>query len=267
MEQNSQRRELVHSGGRRLIAFTLVELLVVIAIIALLASLLLPALTAAKGRAGMTKCRSNLRQIGLGLLMYVADNSKYPHHRIDSESSPVNFNVVWWFQAIEPDVGAGWSNSLYHCPALQFSQSFTTTGNGVEAYGSYGYNADGTEKFGGELANLGLGKLISLGFKAFSNGNPVSVSESAVLVPADMVAIADGAGNGFVGNGINEVTTNSAGYTTPPPSWRAAWHQAGENVVFCDGHVEQVKRRLLFDVTVAAQRWNNDHQTHPETWR
>lgn len=247
-------------------AFTLVELLVVIAIVALLASLLLPALNAAKGRAGMTKCRSNLHQIGLGLLMYVADDSKYPHQFIDSAPSPANFNVIWWFQAIQPDVGADWSNSLYHCPALQFGQTFNAIGHGVGATGSYGYNAGGTEKFGGDLANLGLGKIISLGFNTYSNGNPPSVSESAVLVPVDMVAISDGAANGFVANGINEVNTNSAFYSTPNPSWRAAWHQAGENAVFCDGHVEQVKRLNLFDVTVAAPRWNNDHQPHPETW-
>jgi prepilin-type processing-associated H-X9-DG protein len=58
-------------------AFTLVELLVVVGIIALLVAMLLPALNRARAQANAVKCMSNLRQLGLGLVMYVNQNSGY----------------------------------------------------------------------------------------------------------------------------------------------------------------------------------------------
>src|SRR5690348_13951908 len=99
--------------------FTLVELLVTIAIIAILATLLLPALHRAQESGRLSLCKSNLKQISLGVGMYVQDTGYYPKFYFVKNGPGVTDHIARWDQAIEPYTMSRWTNQLYKCPSYK----------------------------------------------------------------------------------------------------------------------------------------------------
>ena len=188
-------------------AFTLIELLVVIAIIAILASLLLPALTRAKNSARNSQCRNNLRQIGVALNLYLTSFEAYPPWYTGSPAAGIS---NWWAYLDLPKardskwVDLGYGNGVmyqylagvFHCPLnVDYDGTGTDTSgrtheDRIPPWTSYGYNNLGV---GHKGDNLGLGGTVDPA--AAPGGMLVVIApmrEAAVRAPSDLIAFGDG---------------------------------------------------------------------------
>jgi prepilin-type N-terminal cleavage/methylation domain-containing protein/prepilin-type processing-associated H-X9-DG protein len=255
---------------RMTVGFTLIELLVVISIIAILASLLLPALAQAKAKSQSTACLNNEKQMGYALLMYVGENGG--HYPFSAYVPAANAKkAVFWFDALAPYLGkAAWGKSAFKCPTYKWTL-YEGKGDGNQslalALGSYAYNADGANAVAQSTTGMFPGGLGSI-HTSISSPGWGAISESAVKVPSDMYALGD---SKLLHILVLPVGSMGGLFQYETAAWwdTDAWGlkssklvpHKGYNMLFVDGHAAQIKPEFVFGKSndICFMRWNRDH--------
>lgn len=251
------------SESRRIArGFTLIELLVVIAIIAILASLLLPALSKARTGAHRAACGSKVRQQMLGVNLFVTDNNHYPLLRDSRNPTGQKF----WFDFLDSYTGSQWPssrqsarNSVFGCPSYTRLQGFyarhqsytpeirdragavvPSTFRFEASMGAYSYNGSGV---GHTFSDFSKGKNLGLRGdwenipKHPNRGLYRPVREAQVRAPSDMITIGD-ASLGFVSNdSLPFVQTGGDGFLSGRLAFGLSGRSDADSVFFQSGSI------------------------------
>jgi prepilin-type processing-associated H-X9-DG protein/prepilin-type N-terminal cleavage/methylation domain-containing protein len=249
--------ELPVARKRKGAAFTLIELLVVIAIIAVMISLLMPALSKARKAANRVVCLSNLRQIRLGVSAYSRDYKGWlPIASYDF----LTFDHALWSGAVahylKVPYYTEYMSHLTIYPEFEWVYYTDTARNErrqnilkcpEEHYKNF-WGTDHAVSYGWNTSIYGLG--VNDAFAAWPPGNPLPiynemlgrVRESQVRNWAGTIMIGEmyGSIHWPTGGGYEYAAAQFTSYgaaTAEYPNYLTTYHSGGGNVLWCDGHV------------------------------
>ncbi|MBS3762059.1 MAG: DUF1559 domain-containing protein [Planctomycetes bacterium] len=221
-------------------AFTLIELLVVIAIIAILAAMLMPALESARESARRTACTSNLREVGLTLLMYTNDNGgRFPRFEYTDQAVPFGGGNRDSVQRVLASQYLEGNWHLFQCPSDEGGERY----NAAWAWGN-DYNVVNSIWDDGRRTSYPV-PLIRLGM----NGRKV---DSITATTHSMIAWS---GDHTMYNGM-DYYGNPSTYPTPPFTPFHDENSGLSVLAFLDGHVSIQK-------VLCGKYFGDDYTIHP----
>jgi prepilin-type processing-associated H-X9-DG protein len=229
------------TADRRESAFTFIELLVVIGTVAVLAIMLLPALAGESEQSKNIQCANNLKQLGLCLTMYTDGYNDYYPPAIDPTT-----HDIYWPPLLRAYTKQGTNTFVDTCPeaAAQGIMWVVRFGSGYPAEDGYLQNefhlnfvAPVPLSYGYNIFGSSASMFCGLSF--YQPG--YLIKKSQLVNPADMIAIGDSNWNTNQGGGTGD-SGFIGGINGGTSVWPLDVHGQRANLVFCDGHVQAMKR-------------------------